>query len=312
MPPTSPETIREEPLQALPPQADLPDGAQKALRVCALVLEARGIPFQVVSGEGAGHLEVPASFHARACRELALYRDENRDWPPLLVSPASVPAPTGYATLSILALLALFHVLVHGGFTSLGLSSANWLAAGAANSALILAGDWWRPLTALTLHADNLHLLGNLLLGAPLVLRLCRELGSGTGWALVLASGALGNLSNCLFQAPSHISIGASTALFGGLGLLAGLALVRGRRARLRDRVLPVAAALGLLALLGTGDGNTDILAHLGGFFWGMILGLPAGMGREQGAPGARFDWLLGGVSAALLGGAWWAALRLA
>jgi membrane associated rhomboid family serine protease len=279
---------------------------EQALRICALVLEARGVPFQVPADPPL-RVEVPASCLPTARRELALFAAENRDWPPRPPAPAA-RAENTETTLLVLALLALFHVLVHGGE---GVPASEWLDRGLAAAGRILQGEWWRPLTALTLHADGLHLLANLLLGAPLVVRLCRMLGSGLGWGLVLATGGLGNLSNALLQEAGHRSLGSSTALFGTLGLLAGLALVARQQARLPRWLLPVAAALALLALLGTGTGNVDVEAHLCGFFWGLVLGVPAGYGLDRrGRPGPATDRLLALACAVLLTGAWWVALH--
>lgn len=275
---------------------------------CALVLASRGIPHRWQPA--AQKVEVPEGHLRAATRELDLYTGENRHWPS--ATPAAPARPDNtYATLTVLALLALFHALVHGGLTALGLPTADWLGRGSAAAGRILAGEWWRAITALTLHADPLHLLSNLLLGAPLVIALCRWLGSGLGWSLVLAAGALGNLTNALLQDPQHLSIGSSTALFGTLGLLAALALLQGRSRRIRRWALPLAAALALLALLGTGKENVDIGAHLFGFFWGVMLGLAAGfaIGR-RGAPRTAVRLLCGAAAVLLPLVAWWAALR--
>ncbi len=283
-----------------------PDPATDAA-TCALVLASRGIPHRWQAEPQ--RIEVPEHQLSAACRELDLYSAENRNWPPVV--PAAVPRTDNtYTTLTVLALLALFHALVHGGLATFGLPTADWLGGGSAAAGRILAGEWWRPITALTLHVDTLHLLSNLLLGAPLVVGLCRRLGSGLGWSLVLASGALGNLTNALLQNQQHLSIGFSTALFGTLGLLAALGLLQGRLGRIRRWTLPLAAALALLGLLGTGKGNVDVEAHLFGFFWGILLGLAAGGDIERrGAPSATIRRLLGAGAALMTLAAWWVAL---
>ena len=86
-----------------------------------------------------------------------------------------------------------------------------------------------RLVTALTLHADWQHLLGNLLIGGIFISRLCRDLRSGPAWLLLLASGALGNLANAWLQNPAHRAVGASTAIFGAVGMLATISMVRSR-----------------------------------------------------------------------------------
>lgn len=293
----------------LPPDPGLAGDPERAMNTCALVLEARGIPFETVTTPEGPRLQVPQASYRAARRELELFAAENRNWPPVLLA-APPPAANVETTLLILALLALFHIGVRGGFADLGWPHFDWVERGLAAAGPLLDGDWWRSVTALTLHADGLHLLGNLLIGAPLVVRLCQELGSGLGWSLVLASGALGNITNALLQSPDHRSLGASTALFGALGILSGLGLVAGRMVRVRRWVLPLAAALALLALLGTGQGRVDVGAHLFGFFWGVVLGIPAGWRKETGGrPGPVFDRLLAWAAAGVVVVAWWAAL---
>ena len=54
-----------------------------------------------------------------------------------------------------------------------------WFEVGSADAARIMAGEWWRAVTALTLHADAPHLLGNAAADALLVTAVCRSLGPG-------------------------------------------------------------------------------------------------------------------------------------
>ena len=48
---------------------------------------------------------------------------------------------------------------------------------GSADAARMMAGEWWRAVTALTLHADAPHLLGNAVAAALFVTAVCQELG---------------------------------------------------------------------------------------------------------------------------------------
>ena len=50
----------------------------------------------------------------------------------------------------------------------------------------------------------------------------CRMLGPGVAWLAVLLAAALGNTANTLLLDSTHRSIGASTAVFATLGILAG------------------------------------------------------------------------------------------
>ncbi len=178
-------------------------------------------------------------------------------------------------------------------------------------SARILAGEVWRAITALTLHADLAHVLGNATAGALFLFAVFDAFGFGVGGALALAAGALGNLANALVQAPSHVTIGASTAVFGALGLLAGRALVL-RRTSLRGRPawLPIGAALALLAMLGTEGQRVDLWAHGLGLAAGVVLGALASRLPARWFASRAFQALTGASALAALAIAWALALR--
>ena len=284
--------------------------SKQTARRWALILEARRIPSHTEHTGDAWRLLVPAACREAALRELRLFEEENRNWPPPL-PPQHPPTQNSLATLSILLLLATFHNLTLLDLRLPGLDPIDWIALGNAHAGKILECEWWRLLTALTLHSGWLHLLGNLAIGGVFIVRLCRDLGSGLAWSLILASGALGNLFNAFVQSPDHRSVGASTAIFGAVGLLAALGQVRYRQNLRKRWPLPLAAALALLALLGAAGENTDIGAHLFGFAAGFGLGWSAGhLMKKYGRPGRRLNTLLALGSAAAVIAAWAAAMK--
>lgn len=149
---------------------------------------------------------------------------------------------------------------------------------------LISHGEWWRPFTALFLHADGPHLLGNLLSGLVFGTLVARSIGAWRGWALVLACGTLGNaLTSALTWPEPFTSIGASTAVFAALGILSGLGFATMLRARVHlpwaKIIAPVLAGVILLGWLGGGSqsGNTDVLGHVLGFGSGLAVGFAIG-----------------------------------
>lgn len=283
--------------------------SQRRMRNWTLVLEARRIPC-LAERHGMGwQVLVPARHLEQAREELRLFEEENRHWPPPL-PPQQPSTQNSLATVSVLLLLATFHNLTLLDLPLFGRSTIDWVALGNAHAGKILAGEGWRLLTALTLHADWLHLLGNLTIGGVFIVRLCRDLGSGLAWSLLLASGALGNLLNAIAQSPDHRSVGASTAVFGAVGIIAALGQVRYRRNLRKRWPLPLAAALALLALLGTAGENTDLGAHLFGFAAGFVLGWAAEhLLKRYGRPGRRLNALLALCSAATVLASWVAAL---
>jgi membrane associated rhomboid family serine protease len=300
--------------QALPSDLYAPRGETvldaARLRNWTLTLAARQIPYAAAAVPGGWQLLVPPPSFAIALDELRRFEAENRNWPPPL-PPATPLLDNLLVTLSALGLLAIFHNLVYYHLDLFGLPSVDWIGRGNAAAGAIRSGEWWRAVTALTLHADGLHLLGNLLIGGAFIALLCRTLGSGLGWTLLLASGTLGNLLNAVTQDGLHRSVGASTAVFGAVGLLAALNLFRAGGGLRKRWHLSLVAALALLALLGSEGENTDLGAPLFGFAAGLVLGLPtARLLARRGRPGPWLDAALGLAALALVCGAWWAALR--
>lgn len=139
--------------------------------------------------------------------------------------------------------------------------------------------EWWRPFTALFLHADLAHLMGNVALGVLLGLWAAHAIGANLAWVLILLSGTLGNAINSVIRAGEDFTaLGASTAVFGTLGLLTGIGALHAFRAPSRAGplrpLIPLIAGMILLAWFGGGgDPRTDVSAHLCGFGVGACFG---------------------------------------
>lgn len=282
----------------------------KQLRNWALVLSARNIPFKPVPEKKPVELYVPANHINIAAHEITLYLEENSKNEP--VRNFIEPSDNVMVSVSVLLLLGIFHNLTYFQISGFGHNSIDWLQLGSANSAKILAGEWWRAITALTLHTDGQHLLGNILIGGYFVVRLCQWTGTGLGWALILSSGVMGNLLNALVQNSGHNAVGASTAIFGAIGIAGALGTTQSRKLRIRLWFLPLAAAGILLAFLGagSGDSHTDVGAHLFGFICGVLLGIPAGVYiNKKGSPGRRDNRILASTALGTILFAWTLAL---
>ena len=249
-------------------------------------------------------LVVPAEHSARAAEELRLYEEEN---PPVLAKPRkrivyqdALPGVAGYVVIvCAVAFLA--------GYSFFG---TNWFTAGRVDGTLIRDGEWWRTITALTLHSGVRHLVGNLVFGVFFGIFAGRLLGSGVAWLTVLIAAALGNVANTLLLDSTHRSIGASTAVFATLGLLAGY-VWRGQlmaQDRWSTRLGPIVGGLALLMFTGTGDENTDIGAHLMGFVCGFAAGMVLTMLGRMPAP-ARTQFLAGSLAIGIVSISWIVAL---
>jgi membrane associated rhomboid family serine protease len=166
-------------------------------------------------------------------------------------------------------------------------------------------------MTALTLHADFGHAVSNAVAAAIFLGMVCSLLGLGLGCALVLLAGAGGNLANAFLHGSPHVAVGASTAVFGAVGVIGGLSMAKHRRsASSRRRAwLSFAAALALLAMLGTGGARVDVWAHLCGLLVGGVLGIAAAYITPR-PPGLRVQWACGSVAVGVLIYSWTLALR--
>jgi rhomboid protease GluP len=246
-------------------------------------------------------LSVPEEEVERALGGLSAYELEN---PPKLRGSDEPAEPPNLVAGSITGILLLFFFVILAAYP-LGFER------GSADADRILLGELWRTVTALTLHANLAHALSNAI-GITLFLgALSTIFGPGLGSALVLLAGAGGNLANALVHGSAHVSVGASTSVFGAVGMLGGLGLARrGRNKAPRSRGwVPVAAALALLAMLGTGGERVDILAHLFGFLSGGVLGLLFAFVTPR-PPGFRIQWACGSAAFTVLIYCWFLALR--
>jgi len=275
--------------------------AQK-LSTWTLVLDAEGIPYEVVRRPDGWSLALANVDAQRSLAALTAYEREN---PPVVTdTEVSVPEGSTYAGVGMAILLVAFFLIA-----GLRDPAGYWFARGAAVAGLIRAGEVWRVVTALTLHVGTAHVVSNALSAALFVTAVCRTFGPGIGWWLVLLAGAGGNLANAYFHGVEHRSVGASTAIFGAVGILAATQLVRHRRvgSPWGGAWTPLVAGVALLALLGTAEA-TDVTAHLFGFIAGGLLGAVAGRFLRS-MPGPVVQWVLVVGALAAVAGAWRLAL---
>ncbi len=282
-----------------------PDG--RTLELWSLACQALRIPCRLAGKGEAARLYVPCLYEVRVRRELAELSAEGTHLP------ASSPGrDNAYRVLACLAALLIWHGIAADWWRFPGLASRDWSSLGALDVYKVrAAGEWYRCVTALTLHADSRHLFGNLLFGAPFLILLCRRIGVGAGLLLTLGGGALGNVFNTLYRTPSHLSLGFSTALFATVGSLAALAAAErtpvptapfrsgtGSTGAMRRAGLPLAAGAGVLAMLGTEGERTDYAAHVLGLFAGLLLGGLAGRFVFRKGPLSRTAEIAAGCAA--------------
>lgn len=247
----------------------------------ALVVLAMGEACRVNLTETPGEYELEAEAHpaAKVSEELEAYGREmavSAPVPPAAGEWMRHSAGTWLTALWVLSLIATFY--------RQGQDASLVGRAASSSVGLIHDGEWWRPFTALFLHADLPHLVGNLAGGVVFATLVSRSLGPLLGWALILGCGTVGNaIVSRLTYPESFVSLGASAAVFAALGILTGCGVAETLLDRARLPWLricaPFLAGLILLGWLGGGGSeNTDVLGHVFGFGTGLVAGAAAGI----------------------------------
>jgi membrane associated rhomboid family serine protease len=133
----------------------------------------------------------------------------------------------------------------------------------------VAAGEYYRLLTVMFVHASILHILLNMYALWIVGPTLERWLGRVRFAVLYLLSGFGGAVASYVFNSPVQPSVGASGAIFGIFGAL----LVVARRMRYDVRGLVALIVINLL-LPVVFPGAIDWRAHLGGLAVGLVIGL--------------------------------------
>jgi rhomboid protease GluP len=175
----------------------------------------------------------------------------------------------------VLLLIATNVVLFVREITTGALASREHLIqAGALTREAVLAGEWWRLLSATFLHGGWDHLIGNCLVLYIVGMGCEHAFGAARTAFIYLVSGLSGSIVSTLFtQGPS---VGASGAIFGVVAAVV-VTLYRHRdRFYLRDNRIAVVLGIWSLYQIVTGflTPYIDNSAHLGGLAGGAVASL--------------------------------------
>ena len=248
-----------------------------------LVVLAFGWPYWLVPGESGFRLLVEPGAFTTVREQLARFDRESAGWPPAPVAEPGPAAPAEIAT----PLLWLTSVFVSFDAQARWPAWTRW--GDVDTHAIFHRGEWWRPFTALFLHADIGHLVSNAFGGLLVFSALVSTIGRLRGWLLVGLAAVAGNIAAAAIHYPDEYrSLGASTAIFAALGLLTGravrVALRSGHPHRWRGLFVPFASGFAVLGLFGAGGVQIDVLAHATGFGIGLVLGFFAAREHERSA----------------------------
>lgn len=183
------------------------------------------------------------------------------------------------------------------------------LDAGLFDTRAVRTGDWWRSITAVWMHRDAAHLASNLSLGVAFLGLAMARFGVGVALLGSLAAGALANLTAMALRPAPYTGLGASGMIMGALGMLAAQSLPWWRSGRRGVRMILAGLGAGVLMFIMTGTREeSDVLAHAGGFVFGMLFG-----GLASLVPSPQSRAISAGTLAAfagVVGLAWFLALR--
>ncbi len=211
---------------------------------------------------------------------------------------ASLPSGT-----PVTWLLLAMNFLAYG---AIAVAAKDWLhfdaaylsAVGGNFSPLTTSGQWWRLLTAVFLHLNIVHLLVNMYALYALGHLAERLYGARAYLGTYLLAGIAGSCGTLLFS-PQAVSVGASGAIFGLMGVL-GVFLATDHEflsAGARKKLFTNFAAYGIYSLMqGFGRAGIDNAAHVGGLLAGIIMawaiGTPLRLKKETTA-----SWFAGRVA---------------
>jgi len=275
--------------------------SEETAHLYGLILSASGIGYRLKKERAGWYLWVEEAESARAA--IRLYLEENQTIHLSQKSKSFRKTDAGLVG-AILMLAGHVAVAIQGDVRQI-------LALYGSSAEHILGGEVFRAVTGLTLHVNSLHLIGNLLGILLFGTAVCSIMGGGLGWFLILVTGISGNLITALLYRTDHLSVGASTAVFGALGILAAYQFfqkikIPGQRIK---AWIPLGGGLALLGLLGSGQ-YVDMSAHFFGFLFGILFGcFYAGFIKRPAARIYQAGFLF--LSLAIVAGSWaWALIR--
>ena len=248
---------------------------QEQANTFSLVLKASGIWNRVIVAKNGFGIAV-ADLHADSARDaIDRYQGENPIPEDELAAP---PALSSHINLSGIA-VAFVLLSIHWAVLTSG-APQDYISVFGANARRILDGEVYRCATALLMHADAAHIAGNMVGVALFGGAVSAITGCGVGWLMILVCGFFGNLINALAYGTGHLSVGASTAVFGAVGILCALQAVNAVKTGKgwQRMVVIFGAGLALLGFLGT-SARSDLGGHLFGFLGGILIGGAYGLG---------------------------------
>jgi len=138
----------------------------------------------------------------------------------------------------------------------------------------VLQDQWWRLGTAMFLHGGMTHILMNMfslyLIGRGAEM----YFDTKSYLSIYLFSGIIGGLVS-LYMHPVSVGVGASGAIFGVFGALAGFFLAHKEEIAVQSKAFmkDFAIIIGINLVIGFSITSVDVSAHIGGLLAGFLGG---------------------------------------
>jgi len=147
---------------------------------------------------------------------------------------------------------------------------------------VVQQGEWWRLFTAMFLHGGMTHILMNMfslyLIGRGAEM----YFDTNSYISIYLFSGLIGGLAS-LYMHPMSVGVGASGAIFGVFGALAGFFLAHKEEIAVQSKAFmkDFAIIIGINLVIGFSIEAVDVSAHVGGLVVGLIGGFLLSKSRQ-------------------------------
>ena len=240
-------------------------GTASQVRTWSLVLSSQSIPHIFIKNEdGIWEIKVEEDHLYAAVKQIELYERENTFKNEIAALP---PLRLSLQPLWILLVPTIISVLSAEVYT-LRIHGINKASA-------VLQGDWFRTITAQTLHANSHHLASNLISGYFILSLLSGRINLSRLATPILITAAVANFGVAWTWKTNFNSLGFSTFVFAALSVMASIErrLLAPNTIGKFKRFEAFFSSLFIAIMMGLGE-NSDILAHFYGLFLGMFTGL--------------------------------------
>ena len=185
-----------------------------------------------------------------------------------------IPSRLFFVTTIILDINILIYVvmLASSGFFFKNFDQETLIAAGAYFKPAIISGEWWRLLTAIFLHSNFPHILMNMIMLFYIGAILEPAIGHIKFAIIYILTGFFANLIS-FYLTDYTLTVGASGAIFGLLGVFSGMLTNRKIAIELRKFIIINIVAITIMTTVnGFLKGSVNYVAHFAGLFCGAVL----------------------------------------